>query len=580
MKKTIDLMSKTGKWLLVFGIVFSQLAFPLGVLADEVKENLDEENTYVDATLDDEIILDNESNLDNEEVEVENNIEENTIDVVPEEGEEVAEEPKDEPVISENIITINGEETDTYVINLGDSTSVSIAVDGEEVANFDFSTRLYGTYQYTIEGIEKTVTINYIGNNAEILKKYEMGLDLSKKIRYDDSNCVIAGYGKNNITVADIINYYDLEKLMTDYNATINITRNSVALDSVENVVANDKLEIVTNNDVVSELVRTDEFDSYSINRLGDINADNNIDVKDQELVLDNIRKNTGVNIFNDINGDGILDILDATDSLFIINDSAIENVTDILKSTVVVDDNEAVIGEEVKVSLKISGFTNTSLYGIEGLINYDDSILELVGATINGTNSLGSLSLENNRFAYSFEAFNNNEEALLVLTFKVIASGNVDVTISNLVASYGNRYNLENDTTTVSLNVLDYGKGGDVEENVTPTNPVNTENVTDAVVQVVNTVKANNNDSNDTYEDEKKAKDENKTVKKEKKKDADEEDEEKGSASKTIIIILIILVIIGLIYVIFKDDEEEVVEKPEIKGKKTANSSKKNNKK
>jgi len=36
MKKIADMMSKTGKWLLVFGFIFSQLSFPLEVLADEL----------------------------------------------------------------------------------------------------------------------------------------------------------------------------------------------------------------------------------------------------------------------------------------------------------------------------------------------------------------------------------------------------------------------------------------------------------------------------------------------------------------------------------------------------------------
>lgn len=572
MKKTIDFMSKSSKWLLVFGIVFSQLAFPLGVLADEVMDSNEEENTLVDTT------LDNENVLENEEVVVDDNtVVDDAMDNVPEEGENVIEELTDEPIVGENIVTINGEVTDTYVINPGDSTSVSIAIDGEENANFNFSNKLYGTYQYTISSIEKTITIEYVGNNADILKKYEVGAELSKKIRYDASNCVIAGFGKDIFTVTDIKNYYDLEAFMVDYNALVNVTRDGVVLEDTTDVNANDKLEIVADEE--PELVRTSGNSSYVINRLGDIYVDNIIDRNDQELVLDDIIRNNAVNNFNDINGDGILDILDATDSLFITNDSSVET-TDTLNSIVEIADNEAVIGEEVKVSLKVSGFTNTSLYGIEGSINYDENILELVGANINGTNSLGYLNLENNRFAYTFEGFNNNEEALLVLTFKVIASGDVDVTISNLVASYGNRYNLENDTTTVSLTVLDYGKGGDVDNTAVPVTTVNTEDVVSAVVQVANTVKTNN-DTTDTYGEDKEVEEKSSATKKDKKKDSDDEEEtEKGSVSKTIIIILIILVIIGLIYVIFKDDEEETVQKTESKAKSNERSSKKNNKK
>lgn len=573
MKKTIDFMSKSSKWLLVFGIVFSQLAFPLGVLADEVIESNEEENALVDTA------LDNENVLENEEVVADDNaVVDDAMNNVPEEGEEeTIEETTDEPIVAENIVTINGEVTDNYVINPGDNTSVSIAVDGEEKISFNFNCKLYGTYQYTVEGIEKTVTIEYVGNNADILKKYEVGTDLSKKIRYDASNCVIAGFGKDIFAVNDIKAYYDLEAFMAAYDASVIVTRDGVELADEDSINANDKLEIVAVDD--AELVRVSGNSSYTINRLGDIYVDNIIDRNDQELVLDDVIRNNAVNNFNDINGDGILDILDATDSLFITNDGSVPT-TDTLKSVVEVADNEAVIGEEVKVSLKVSGFTNTSLYGIEGLINYDDSILELVGANINGTNSLGYLNLENNRFAYVFDGFNNNDEALLVLTFKVIASGDVDVTISNLVASYGARYNLENDTTTVSLTVLDYGKGGDVDDNnAVPATTVNTDDVVSAVAQVVNTVNANN-DNADTYSEDKEVEEKSKATKKDKKKDSDEEETEKSSTSKTIIIILIILVIIGLIYVIFKDDEEENAQKPENKVKPNEKANKKNNKK
>ena len=55
MKKMADIMSKTGKWLLVFGFILSQLSFPLEVLAEELNNaestNLVvEEATNVDMT--------------------------------------------------------------------------------------------------------------------------------------------------------------------------------------------------------------------------------------------------------------------------------------------------------------------------------------------------------------------------------------------------------------------------------------------------------------------------------------------------------------------------------------------------
>ena len=114
MRKATDIMSKTGKWLLVFGFIFSQLSFPLEVLADEV-------------------------------ITTENNEQKVTV---------VTEEP---------VIKINDVETTEYTINGINDTEVSVVLtykgQSEEVT-FDFSKKLYGIYQYTFTTVEKTVTIN------------------------------------------------------------------------------------------------------------------------------------------------------------------------------------------------------------------------------------------------------------------------------------------------------------------------------------------------------------------------------------------------------------------------------------
>ena len=84
MKKMADIMSKTGKWLLVFGFILSQLSFPLEVLAEELN-NAESTNTVVEETT---------------EVEMTNTTEEIT--------------PDDDIQTEEVAIKVNGVETSEY----------------------------------------------------------------------------------------------------------------------------------------------------------------------------------------------------------------------------------------------------------------------------------------------------------------------------------------------------------------------------------------------------------------------------------------------------------------------------------
>ena len=195
----------------------------------------------------------------------------------------------------------------------------------------------------------------------------------------------------------------------------------------------------------------------------------------------------------NDVNEDGILNILDATHSTFIDN-TLNEEVTDVLTNTLTSDNDEIFIGEEIEVKLFVSGFDMASLYGIEGILSYDDEVLELDGASLYETNdedvkNLGYLNLKNNRFAYVLsDGFNNIDVALLTLKFKALAVGTSEITISNIIESYGETFEVENDSVTTVINVLEYGKGGDVEEDNDNSIPVTPEEST--VIQVQNIVR------------------------------------------------------------------------------------------
>ena len=617
MKKIADIMSKTGKWLLVFCFIFSVVSFPLEVLADELSEG---ENTYQDVI-----------------------VTEDTDTLIPGESSDIQ--------IEEPVIKINGEELTEYTIKGIEDTKVTITLEylGETKTEvLDFSKKLYGTYQYTFTSLEEVVTINYLGNNADLLKQYENVNDLTKNISCNDVECVIGGFGADLVTVADIYTYYNLESFGSDYNVTAVVIDGEKNLLDTDTVLNGYEFKIEDNqNEVVLEfgvLVNTTPATSYIINRVGDVfvPSDGLVDVKDQEAIIDDILQENEVTNLNDINGDGILNILDATHSVFINPDLIEGEVTDVLTNTLISDKDEVLVGDTVEVKLFVTGFEQLSLYGIEGLLNYDESILELVGVDLyvptidvlddemnEESENLGYLNLANKRFAYVLKnGFNNVDEAMLTLKFEALQSGVSEVTVSNIIESYGEAFELSNDASTVSVTVIENGKGGDDEEDV---NDSTTDNSPEEEVKEENTVVVRPvvlssdyyirnlvisgydidfdmynynysikvehdvtsldfdvllNDSNSIYyvEGNENFKDgenlvylvvkaengstrtytikveKEKEVVKEEKTELDEEEieEEEKNASKTVIIILIILVIIGLIYVIFKDDEED----------------------
>lgn len=634
MKKMADIMSKTGKWLLVFGFILSQLSFPLEVLAEELN-NAESTNIVVEETTD--IDITNTTN------------------------------PGSDIQTEETIIKVNGVETLEYTTT-EENTLVTISLEYQDetknkVEEINFSEKLYGIYQYTFEGVDKVVTIYHIGNNIDLIEKQTT--DVTKEITCTLEECIIKGFGSDVVTVGDINNYFDFASFNTKYNTTTNITNEGQALIDTDTTILNGyNLEIVgTEEEVLTNgtLTNTTSKSIYTLNRVGDvfIPSDGLVDENDQQAILDDILKDNELIPTNDLNSDGKLNILDATHSTFI--DNVEVDVTDVLTNTLTSSNEEILLHETLEVKLFISGFDKAMLRGIEGKLVYDNTILELVGATVyeNPTEEdsyLGYIN-EEGKFAYILNnGFNLEDSAILTLEFEAIGVGETDITISDIIESYGEAFGLANDSVSVSLKVTDPedNKGGDVEEEQPEEDTTTkdeeiekneekeeTEVVTKPVVRPVVlssdyylrdltiegydidfdmytfeysikvasdvnslNIKALLNDSNSIYYVEgnenlsegenliyvivkaengstktytiKVEKEKAKEIVKDNNEDGNEldeelEEEEEKNTSKTVIIILIILVIIGLIYVIFKDDEEDTKEvKKPVKSEKT----------
>lgn len=449
MKKMADIMSKTGKWLLVFGFILSQLSFPLEVLAEELN-NAESTN----------LVVEEATNVD-----MTNTTEEIT--------------PDDDIQTEEVVIKVNGVETLEYTTTK-ENTLVTISLEYQDetknkVEEINFSERLYGVYEYTFEGIDKVVTIYHIGNNIDLVEKQM--IDVTKEITCTLEECIIKGFGSEVVTVEDINTYFDFISFNTKYNVTTVITNEGHALIDTDTILNGYNLEIVGEEEIIDEkiengkLVNITPKSIYTLNRVGDvfIPSDGIVNEKDQEAILDDILLDNELTVTNDLNSDGKLNILDATHSTFV--DNIEVDVEDILTNTLTSSSEEILLHETLEVKLFISGFDKAMLYGIEGNLVYDNTILELVGATIyeNPTEEesyLGYIN-EEGKFAYILNGFNLEDAAILTLEFEAIGVGETDITISDIIESYGEAFELANDSTSVSLTVAnpEDNKGGDVEE-------------------------------------------------------------------------------------------------------------------
>ena len=543
MKKTKNVISKTRTCLLVFGILFSQLSFPLSVLADEVRN--EEEQEIVETS----------------------NQEEQTI-----------------------------------------KTDITNGRTLEETKENTETREPSSTEEQTPEQLNFTVELS-------------------------SDDCIIRNTFKTSIT---------LSQLKKKLENLVKVTDQNVAVQE-DNEIKDETTILKTGNKVT--LKNEDDTEStYNLLILGDYNDNGMIDEEDHESFINLLKMNSNEEILEeklpivDLNRDNVFNILDVTHSIFTDNTWELNKIANDKLENYLTPPEEVYTGEEFDVAYVINGFQLDILAGIQGKLNYNKDLVELTRAQVNGI-EYNITEFENDNFIFLLDNYQQNG-ALITLTFKAKAIGTANIVIENIVASLGEvAANLDGNKVSTSVDILEYGKGGNVEEvkdnttNNQTTPPISTENkpvsnpTTHTVVQattlttrpialsgdnyikslmiegydidfdknttsysinVKNSVSSLNltvilNDENATYyvEGNKDFKVGENTVNivvkaengstrtysikvnKEKVESTEKEDEEEenikeNNTSKTIIIILIILVIIGLIYVIFKDDEED----------------------
>ena len=271
---------------------------------------------------------------------------------------------------------------------------------------------------------------------------------LSSNIYYtNNSISIVKGNISEYLYVSDVINNIDINSLLGYGVDSVNIAFND------GNVADSD--EIVKSGMEILFTLSDDTQKKYEIVYVGDINDDgiiNNLDVED---ILNEYKDDNDVDRVNDINNDGLFNLLDVTSLYRIVSNSSwdiINSSHDNLYNELSSQDS-AYVGDEIEVKYSIKGFDLDSLVGIEGIINYDDSLLELTSVDINS--NYGSIDNEG-KFIYLFDEY-NGDSTLITFKFKALKVGDAIVSIDNINASVGCELaKLDSNNINTSINIIE----------------------------------------------------------------------------------------------------------------------------
>ena len=486
----------------------------------------------------------------------------------------------------------------------------------EDVIEDTHTDKVNGTYagDDTVLTDEENSTDENVTEDTEEDNTEEGVSDVSVDVVIDEEDAIVLGTFSENLTVSMLRN-----SLSRDYDGSVIL-------------VLDGDSELDDDDIVTSDMLLSIDGNEYTIFVIGDFDNDGIVDQNDVNYIIDDI-----------LDGDeGILDVSDAA----YVNASIKNNewlqvldTTDVLNLQSVTDAS-VLVGDTFNLNLIVSGFAEDFINGIQGIVSYDESLLELKDISVK--NVVSGDKNEEGKFVYLLEDYNNSDDVLLTFTFVALAEGEASVSINDVIAARDGAYvsfEYDNNSIETTVSIAPVGMGGyedDVIEETTAAEPVvvntsdvvNMSKVTYVVlssnnyisslkikgydidfdkynyeynVTVGSDVKSLNLDiildsayatyvvnGNGNFKTGKNvveivvtAEDGSSrtytiNVDKKAKDVVKEESNEKSNVSRIIIIVLIILVIIGLIYVIFRDDEEDTPKD----NKKNDNKKKNNTKK
>ena len=236
-------------------------------------------------------------------------------------------------------------------------------------------------------------------------------------------------------------------KEIKDYLATANLVAEVV--DNNGNIVDDSQCISTVMKLVVYTKYNTLTYDFLVLGDLdGGLVTDSEVKtIIDVVLGLDNIDFLDKLLI--DFNGDDIIDINDVSyfaASIGMKNWLATTNATDLLEGSLSIDKNEYRVNDTFKVSFVVSGFDKDYINGIEGILNYDKSALELVGmSTQNALVEYGNFNYNTSKFIQAGKDIVDKDSTIITFTFKALKQTTTSISLSNLKAS--------KDGTNVNIN-------------------------------------------------------------------------------------------------------------------------------
>ena len=350
---------------------------------------------------------------------------------------------------------------------------------GNELLNYtttdeyDLMGHLYGPHQLSL-------TKSLTDENGEVISEINEEITVKYK-ELEDNDDVINNYLNSNsidwnaetinekgllyinpITNSENIpTAYDLDQVMSSLveNSDITYTITNKNGEDVKSLYTESETETLEDylksvkleNGMVLTISCCDGLTiKYTITFVGDFNNDGILSQEDIQALIDNALNNKEIdNVTKDTNNDNVVDILDVTYYLNILND--IEVPEEPGTASAKLENNNSVIntGEEFTIDYIVSA-SEYALNGISGTLQYDTDGMQLVSASVATNGIYGNRN--GNKFIYaSNEELKNGDYKILTLKFKAINEGDYTIrVIDNTLANGGKMLELDEDASVV----------------------------------------------------------------------------------------------------------------------------------
>lgn len=282
--------------------------------------------------------------------------------------------------------------------------------------------------------------------------------DNISNINFVSGNAIVMGNLTENLAVNSILADISSE-FMEQYSISSVEVKNGDSVLTNEDIVLSDYSLLFTLEDGSTSL--------YTIKVVGDLNLDGIVNNDDLDILIDNIlSEDHESDVTEDIDQDSDVSVVDVTHLAYSVNKGnwGIGQVDfqDIVSSLEA--DDIIYVDDTIEVVYKITGLNVGIFKGISGVLTYDKSLLEL--DTIFIDCAYGYMD-DNGKFLYVFDDSVGDE---ISITFSFIVNdrgdGSTTVSLDELKASVdGVLASLDEESLSKDMQIDQYGKGGDEEE-------------------------------------------------------------------------------------------------------------------